>query len=170
MIGKTIAYRQVATSMSRHACLRQSERPSSPRLLGRNRCRSSQLPTSKVSAVLFGSSGHPVEFWLRVARARPVVPGIGCLYRSSHRYCAHSSSAHDRTLPCARGPTIPATPLRAAAAVHKRNTQQVLLADRRWRARPTNRAADLPLFREPSYHALSRQDAARRADLGTYQA
>jgi hypothetical protein len=30
--------------------------------------------------------------------------------------------------------------------------------------------ADHSLFREQSYQALSRQDAARRADLGTYQA
>lgn len=31
-------------------------------------------------------------------------------------------------------------------------------------------AVDHPLFREQSYHALSRRDAARRADLGTYRA
>jgi hypothetical protein len=31
-------------------------------------------------------------------------------------------------------------------------------------------AADHSLFREQGYHALSRQDAARRADLGTYRA
>lgn len=31
-------------------------------------------------------------------------------------------------------------------------------------------AMDLPFFREPSYHVLSRQDAAWRADLGTYRA
>ena len=30
--------------------------------------------------------------------------------------------------------------------------------------------ADIPLFREQSYHALSRQDAAPWADLGTYRA
>jgi len=30
--------------------------------------------------------------------------------------------------------------------------------------------ADLPLFREQIYHALSRQDAALWADLGTYRA
>jgi hypothetical protein len=30
--------------------------------------------------------------------------------------------------------------------------------------------SDLPVFREQSYHALSRQDAARRANLGTYRA
>ena len=29
---------------------------------------------------------------------------------------------------------------------------------------------DLSFVREPSYHALSRQDAARWADLGTYRA
>src|ERR1700747_158630 len=29
---------------------------------------------------------------------------------------------------------------------------------------------DHPLFREQSYHTLSRQDAARWADLGTYRA
>jgi hypothetical protein len=29
---------------------------------------------------------------------------------------------------------------------------------------------DHSLFREQSYHALSRQDAAQRADLGTYRA
>ena len=40
----------------------------------------------------------------------------------------------------------------------------------RWWSEAGGRTADLPLFREQSYHALSRQDAARRADLGTYQA
>ena len=32
------------------------------------------------------------------------------------------------------------------------------------------RITDLPFFREQSYHALSRHDAAPRADLGTYRA
>jgi hypothetical protein len=36
------------------------------------------------------------------------------------------------------------------------------------RIRPS--AVDLSLFREQSYRALNRQDAARWADLGTYQA
>jgi hypothetical protein len=36
---------------------------------------------------------------------------------------------------------------------------------------PVGRAVvDHPLFREQNYHTLSRQDAARRADLGTYRA
>jgi hypothetical protein len=31
-------------------------------------------------------------------------------------------------------------------------------------------AIELPLFREQSYHTLSRHNAAQRADLGTYRA
>ncbi len=33
-----------------------------------------------------------------------------------------------------------------------------------------HRSAGLPLFREPSYHALTRRNAALREDLGTYRA
>ena len=32
------------------------------------------------------------------------------------------------------------------------------------------RTADLPLFREPIYHVLTRQNAARRPNMGTYWA
>jgi len=32
------------------------------------------------------------------------------------------------------------------------------------------RTADLPLFREQSYHVLTRQDAAKWPDLGAYRA
>ncbi len=51
---------------------------------------------------------------------------------------------------------------------------RVPLVKRRWHAQDqrseAGRTGDVPLFREQSYHTPSRQDTARRADLGTYGA